>query len=301
MPLSFRILFTIALVASESLCHAEGVKTYKLKLERPEVVGNKSRVHVITQFGKSQKMTSGDTVLKENKEELKAEASGVLEILAVSPRGKVQQFKLTLKKFSVQQDAAAPVEPFEAGETIAGALDESGKASFTYDSGPIPAAALKALNELFPLRPDRPNAVADDVVFATEQPRAVGTEWEINKAAALKSAPELPFKLTEDEISGKVKFPAVKQIDGKEHCLIEAEIRMKPTQIKGMPPGFQIEKSEMVIRIESPVPVDEKVTTGEDKMTTRGEFLGTGDTPNGKVRVEFNMWQRRERESENVK
>ncbi len=303
MKASLQTILTLAAcLAAVSLAPAEDAKTYKITLHRPPTVGTKTRDVFQVKTARAQRLTSDGKVLKETKEELQAELAGVTEPLEVSPHGKIQKVKFTVEKFSVQMDAGAAQEALQAGAVISGALDEKGKPSFTANAGEISPEALKVLMIVFELTPDRPNDPNDDVVFATNQPRTVGSEWEVNKAEMIKSMPaDIPFKLTENQISGRVKFPSVKQTAGQDECAVQAEVTMKPTEMTGMPPGFQLAGINLVIGVNGLIPVDEKTVMPFGKASFRMNINGHMDTPNGKVVMEMSESRDKEYKSQLVK
>ena len=296
------LLTLAACLAAFSPARAQDAKAYKITLHRPPVVGVKTHDVFQVKTERSQRISTGPKVLREMKEVLKADLAGVTEPLEVSPHGKIQKIKFTVEKFSVQVDAGAAVEALQPGSVVSGAIDEKGKPSFSSSAGVIPPAAAKVLAIVFELIPDRPNDTNDDTVFATTQPRAVGSEWEVNKAEMIKSMPaDVPFKLAEAQITGRVKFPSVKQTGGQDECVVQADVTMKPTEMTGLPPGFKIGGIDLVVGVNGRIPVDQKAVTPFSQASFRMKVTGQMDSPNGKVDMEMSESRDKEYQSELVK
>ena len=303
MKVALPIILTLAACfAAVSMAPAEDAQTYKITLHRPPIVGVKTRDVFQVKTARSQRLSSDGKVLKETKEAWQAELSGITEALEVSPHGKIQKVKFTVEKFSMQVDAGAAEVPLQPGTVVSGSLDEKGKPIFTSNLGAIPPAAAKVLTIVLELKQDRPNDSNDDIVFGTRQPRTVGSEWEINKAEMLSSVPsDMPFKIAENQISGRVKFPSVQQTADQKECVVQAEVTIKPTEMTGLPPGFKLAGIELVIGLNGLIPVDEKVVTPFSKATFLMKMSGTLDTPNGPVVMEMTETRDKEYKSQLVK
>ena len=118
----------------------------------------------------------------------------------------------------------------------------------------------------------------------------------------IKSLPEdMPFKLTEKDVSGKVSFPSVTMIDGKEYCLIRAVVKLNPREMKAMPATFKSTKAVMTVSMEKLSPVEEKLSTPSEKQIFEMVLNGTIDSPDGgKVLMESFTREERQRESKPV-
>ena len=296
------LLAVTGFVAAAPCSFAEDAKTYTIKVKRDPKVGGKSHEHLKMTSEQSQKLTLGGKKLKEESEDLKGELTGIIEVLELSPHKKATKIKFTVEQFSFQKDVDTEQNPLKAGTVIIGTLEADGKEAYSADDKKVEGPAEKVLKSLLDLNPDKENESSDDIVFGTNQPRAVGSEWDVNKAAMLKSLPgDMPFKLTEKDISGKVRFPSVKVIDGKDHCLVRAEVKIIPRELKGMPPSFKASKAVMTVSMEKLAPVDEKLSTPEEKQTFEMALNGTIDSPDGKVLMETFTREERQRESKPVK
>lgn len=296
------LLTLAACLAALSPARAQDAKAYKITLHRPPVVGAKTRDVFQVKTERSQRINSGPKVLREVKETLQADFAGVTDPVEVSPNGKMQKVRFTVEKFSTQVNAGAAEEPLKAGTVVTGALDEKGKPAFSSSAGPIPPAAARVLAIVFELLPDRPNDSNDDIVFGTTQPRAVGSEWDVNKAELIKSMPpDVPFKLTEAQITGRMKFPSVKQAGGADECVVQGEVTMKPTEMAGLPPGFKVGGIDVVVSMNGRIPVNPKAVTPFSQATFRMKVSGQMDSPNGKVEMEMSESRDKQYRSELVK
>ena len=290
---------SIALIATAPLARADEAKSYLIKLNRPVTVGDKSHETFKYEAAKQQRVSSGEKVVSDKKEVLKAEVAGVGEVLALTPHGRIQKFTFKLEKFVVQTDEGAPQEPFKAGAIISGELNELGKAVYTSDGGEITKSARTVIEKLLELKPDKKIESDDDKIFGTLAPRAVGTEWKVIPADALATMPEdMPFKVAEKDLTGVVKFPAVKQVRGKDHGVFQAVITIQPKEmdLKGL------KLNSMVIRavMEKDVPLDPKAIVPFSKTVFSSTMDADGNTPNGPVHLEMTASETKTNESKNL-
>ncbi len=300
MRLSLPALLSVAALLSASPCSdAEDARACNIRLHRPRKIGARTHENFKMTVENSQRLSSDGRVVKETKEKIEADLSGLNETVEVSPHGKVQKLKFTVGKSSVRVNSVPVPDAFNAGAVISGMLDGKGKPTFSCTDGELAPTAIKILSILFELTPDRPNDTNDDIAFGTNQPRTVGSEWEINKAETLKSMPpDVPFKLTENQISGRVKFPSVKLIAGKEHYLVQAEVTLKPTAMTGLPPNFKLASLKLTAGMENVVPVDENAVIPSGKASLWKDITGDLDTPKGKLLME--IIERREKEEQSL-
>ena len=281
---------------------ADEAKSFTLKVSRPPHPGDKSLEHFKMTSEEARKVIMDGKKLKGEAEDVRGEATGILEVLEVSPHGHAQKIKFTVEKFKCQKDVEAEAEPFKAGTVIAGNLGGDGKETFTVDGGEIDATAAKVLKAVLELTKDSETDVTDDIIFRTSQPHAAGSEWEMDKAAIIKSfSKDMPFKLAEKEVSATVKFAAVKMIEGTECAVLRPQAIMKPTVFKGMPEGFKARTAHFKLGGEVTIPLDEKLISPSEKSTLDMSLNGTFDSPNGMVEMEVFSRMERERESKPVK
>lgn len=289
---------SIAIIATAHLAQADDAKSYLIKLNRPVKVGDKSHETFKLEAVKQQRVSSGEKVMSDKKEEIKAELTGVGEVLALTPNGRIQKLTFKLEKFVFQNDQEAPQEPFKAGATIAGELDPSGKAVYTSADGELTKASLSVLAKLLELKPDK-KVESDDEIFGTLAPRAVGTEWKVNAADALKTMPDdMPFKVAEKDFTGVVKFPALKQVGGKDHCIVQAIMTITPKEmdLKGLKLNSMVIRAEMT----KDVPVDTKAVTPYSRMKFSSTVDAGGDTLNGPVHLEITASETKTNESKKI-
>jgi hypothetical protein len=267
---------------------ADEAKSYVLKLQRDPHAGEKSHESVKVTSEESVEATLGGRKLKSDAEEIRGELSGILEVIEVSPHGKVQKIQFTVEQFTCQKDVDAEEEPFEKGAVITGKLGGDGKEVYTVDGKQVGATAAKVLKAAFELSKDRENDVTDDVIFRTAQPRSPGTEWEMDKEALIKSLPDdVPFKLAVKEVTATVKFDSIKKVDGAECALLRPTATMKPSKITGLPPGFKSNVSSLTISGEMLVPLDEKLIIPSGKTIVEMKLDGTVDSPNGQAEMKI--------------
>lgn len=264
---------------------ADEAKTYKLKVARIPVAGEKTQTNRKLTSESARKLTVNGKKVNNETEDLHGDATGVLELLEVSPHGKAQKIQFTVEKFKCQKDVDAEEEPFKPGTVITGKLGAEDKEIFTVDGNEVEETAGKVLKELFELAKDRENDVPDDVIFRTDQPRAPGTEWEMDKAALIKSMPDkVPFVLKESDITAKVKFVEIKTVNGVECAVLKAEAVMKPSGVKGLG-KFKADKVSFSITGDMFVPLDEKAVSPMEKTRMEMHLNGSVAPPDGNPRL----------------
>jgi hypothetical protein len=281
---------------------AQDGKKYQLKLDRPDKAGDKSQEVFSATLEKSQRITQGDTTLKEEVSDVKMELSGEQEVLEVSAQGKVKKLSFKVEKFTLKEEENPVQEPFKPGTVITGTGGEDGKEKFEADGKEIKGRAAEALSEVLSMNGARKKQIDEDAAFGTKEPRAVGSEWDVDAKAFLESMPDdMPLVLKPESVRGKAKFPAVKTINGVECCQFQMSVTMKPESIKGMPPGFKLETVNIKVGGEQMVPVDGALQVPAEKMDQQMEFSGSIPSPAGAVKIAVFNRTVKERTSKPVK
>lgn len=292
------LISALALIIPASLCCAEG-KEYMLKMERPSKRGEMQKIRWKITIENSQRLTQGQRKLKEEASDIQAEVTGVIEIIEMGPKNNMKKATLTVEKFSLQEEEQAPVAPVAPGTVITGSLDSKGKEKFEAGGKVIDGAAAKVLKELFPLKSDDEKQLDDDKFSNTNIPRAVGSTWSINAEAAVESMPDdVPLTVKAEDIDGKIKFSAVKTVDGKEYAQLEMTMSMKPSVVKELPPKFKTSSVDMRVSGSMLLPLDQDETiTPEDSTTMSMDLSGTIPSPEGALSLSVFIRVKKERAS----
>ncbi len=301
--LFFLSVCAAALFVPFSASAQEG-KKYELKLDRPDKAGDKSHEVLKGTLEKSQKISQGDKTLKEEVGDLKVELSGDQEIVEVSDKGNVKKLTFKVEKFTLKEGEEPEEEPFKPGTVISGTGGtDSGKDKFEVDGKEVKGPAAEALNELLSMNGNKKKQIDEDAIFGTKEARAAGSEWAVDSKAMLESMPgDMPMSIKPEGVQGKVKFPAVKTVDGIECAQFQINISIKPDSIKKMPAGFKLDKVNVKITGERMLPVDPAVPVPAEKMSQQMEFSGTIPGPGGDD-VTISVFQRtiKDRTSKPVK
>jgi len=270
---------------------AQEAKTYTIQFERPDKVGEKWREEAKAVIEKSQLVKQGDKVIKEEKRDLRVTLSGEVEVLEVSARGDAMKSKFKVEKFTIQDEESPETQPVKPGTVITATGGEGRKDKFEADGKEITGDAAEALGELIQMKAADDKDMDENAVLGTKTPRAAGSEWEVDRKAFLESLPDdAPFELEPEDVSGKVKFPAVKTVNGIDYCQVQMAVTMKPKELKNMPPGFKPSKINFKISHERLVAVDPALKSPGEKMDQLLEFSGTVKGPAGSV--EMSVFQR---------
>lgn len=281
---------------------AQEAKTYSIKYERPDKVGEKWREEAKAVIEKSQTLKQGDKVIKEEKRDLRVTLSGEVEVLEVSAKGDAMKSKFKVEKFTIQDEETPETQPVKPGTVITATGGEGRKDKFEADGKEITGDAAEALGELIQMKAADDKDLDEDAMLGTKTPRAAGTEWEVDRKAFLESLPDdAPFDLEEEDVTGKVKFPAVKTVNGIECCQVQMAVTLKPKELKGMPPGFKPSKINFKVSHERMVAVDLALKSPGEKMDQLMEFSGTIKGPAGSVEMSVYHRTTKERKRSELK
>ena len=290
-----------AVMALPSPSLAGETKTYPLKLNRPFKAGQKTHDRFKAVMSKSQRVSQGEKVFKEEATGIRAELSGVTEVREVTPGSKVRRLTFKVEKFTLTAGTAAEVQPFKPGTIIEATGVEDRKKKFEVDGKEVTGPAAEALKEFFSLSGPGKKETDDEAVYGSAGPRAPGSEWDINGKSLLETLTDAPFVLTEKEVSGTVKFTGVREQAGVPCCELKMEVTMNPSSFKGMPEGFKLSKVDIKSSGVRMVPVAATGIIPAETLEQRVDFTGTFPTGDGPVNLEFTNRSSKERISRPVK
>jgi hypothetical protein len=263
-------------------------KTYDVKLHRPSKVGDKVQFTASTSERQTVNATVGGQSRKQD-EKFNAEASGVLEVLAVDSKGNETKITATIEKcVKVDGDKRTDLAP---KGTVVIAERKDGQLSVTSKdpNEALSDEAVRALKTLLPVDKSD-SATTDDEIFGTNQKRKVGESWAVNAEAVAKNlAAELPG-VKKENISGQVKLQSVKTVNGVECLELAIEMTFKDLA-PPMPAGMKVEKGEGKMTMIGTVPIDPSVALKAGDMRMEFTILskGTAGDPAQEITTEARM------------
>jgi hypothetical protein len=287
-----------ALFGAASALTAQDAKTYTITLDRPVKAGDKFHDKITFESVNSQVVSVGGKPVQENEEKAGAELEGTMEVLQATEQGNASKLKYTIKKLVIRSGAEKE-EPLQAGDELICEM-KNGKESFTVKGEEADEATTKILGSMIHLveAKSKMDVRNEDKAFNTDKPHAVGSEWDINPKEFIASMPEeVPFEMAPDATSGKMKFNAIKEVDGVKCGHMSAQVTMTPKGMKGLPPQFKLKRSAINVALDGHFPMDSAMQPLKSTMKMQFEFSGDVDSPEGaaqlKVRAEMNQTEER--------
>jgi hypothetical protein len=278
---------------------AQDAKKYQLKLERPDKVGDKSHDEINATLEKSQRVMQQGQVLKEEASNAKVSLTGTLEVLEVNDKGKIKKLQFSVENFTRHEEDGTKGQLLKEGTVITGtAMEGREKNKFEVEGKEVEETTAEILRQLLTMSGADKTKGDDDVIFGAKDPQAPGSEWKVDAKTFVDSMPdEMPFKLEEEGVSGRVKFLAVKTIDGVESCQVQMSVEMRPSSLQGLPPNFKPDKMLFSVNGEKLAPVDPSLPIPYEKLEQKSEVSGEA----GPVTVRIYQRTARERTSKPLK
>jgi hypothetical protein len=209
------VVASLALMFFAAAAHAQD---YKIKLARPDKVGDEFITTVTTKSDQSTDATINGQAQPVKNDAFTAKLHGVLKVLAVSEKGGGAT-KVTCKVDTLTKDGA---EFYPAG-TVITAERTGEKSVFTIDGDKVDDDKATVLDAVISLEsPDR--ASNDDEQLGTDKPQKVGDTWPIDSGKVAKEISDSGLPITGDEIKGQSKLVEVKKINDTEVMVIETII-----------------------------------------------------------------------------
>lgn len=229
---------------------------------------------------------NGEAV-EDTKEVWTAMLEGQREVLAVAPDGDPSAVKFTVKKFTRTSEGKT-TEPLKAGSVIEG-KHAGGESTFTVDG----EAAGKELAEVFKgllslSDPDDKTTGDENKAFGADKPRKVGEQWDVDgKEMAAIMPDDMPFLFDHDKTTGKLKLVEISVKDGVKCGLIQGEVTMQISGMKGLPAGFKADRAFLTVALDGLFPLD--ATLQPLREGTNMSFDFSGGMANGGGNTEMKM------------
>lgn len=265
----------IAAAVAAPAARGQGERGYKIKLHRPEKVGD---TYTISATGDSKSVLTIDAgagAPKKQESAFTVSLDGTVQVLEVNPSGIATRLSFTVAK-CLRDDKPL----FDKGTVIV-AGNPKGQKLFTINGEPVPADAADALGLI--LQPHGPGQTDDDTVFGTEKPQKVGGTWPITtEAAADRLAKDAGLEVKKEDITGAVKLAAVKQEAGKE--ALQVEIDMNVANARGGRPdgGQKIDHADYEFHMSGLFPADPKAKLLGQNLAMKAKFHATVQGRDGK-------------------
>jgi hypothetical protein len=258
--------------------HAQEAKTYLIKMERPERVGDQYDSKIGLTSSMKQQVLTGGKISREQVTANEGTLESLTEVTKVDQRGKINGLKITVKKFTITSKEEAEVS-VPAGKVIL-ANRTGDKKSFTIDGEAAAPAVNKMLSDMFSLgRSESEDKVSDDAIFGMEKPHAPGTEWDVDVQKMQASMPK-EFEFAEVGSSGKMKFEKIAKVAGIDCAVLASTVKLKAKGMKGVPPE-STKKAEIVIDLKGDFPLTVAEQNPTQSMVMKMDFDAVMTQPDG--------------------
>ena len=255
MNTTFTLGSLIVLVAA-----SVAAQDYAIKMHQPLKVGQRFKCTVVASESTENTLTSGERVLKKDKEERSVEMESEATVLAVDAKGRPTKESHTIVKLL----QGAKKEPVLAAGTKVVASRPGKKTEFEIGGAPAPDAVAKALDLAVEISSGGPT---DDEIFGTTERKKVGDRWPLNEALALKDANEElgDAGLSVASVQGATTLQKVTKSDGVDvlHLAGNMIAKMSPAA-KG---PFTAADATMNATFTGAIPVDLTKTVREEGAT----------------------------------
>lgn len=253
---------------------------YEIRLHRPETVGSKFRFSGEGAMMRKTSITIAGQPKEQPEEGVGIRLEGVIEVLAVTPKGKVSKLSCTVEKCVSEGDA--PQELVPAGKVIIAEATDS-RTQFSLNEGELSPEASQSLELLFSLAADDERAT-DDEIFGTTAKQSVGGTWPLNAERAAKDFATEKVTVSPENISGTLQLVGVEQVEGVECLNLTGRVSakdLKPPEdaAQGLPEGVKAQAGSLDYRFGIKLPVDPALHAVEETMSARHKVVFAGEAP----------------------
>jgi hypothetical protein len=249
-PLLLRLILGSAVVAP-AVSHAD--QRYEIRLTRPQKAGDR---YDVAKQGTAKRImvVSGPAgELRRVEHALAIELEATVTILKVDDQGRPLKKSLAVRRCRVTENGKV-TEPVGSGKVII-AQSRGGRTEISLESGDLSKPARAALDVVVATYSGGP---ADDEIFGTAQPRAVGESWPISAAAAAKDAAARDIAIREDDIQGRMRLVRIEKQGPRTALRLAATMDIRGFTLKKMklPDGVAIDTARATAVYDALVPID---------------------------------------------
>lgn len=256
--------------------HVTAADKYEIKIHRPLKAGQSFDWAGKGSTKQAYSISSGGQKVQASEQIIAYAFEGVFKIGEVSPAGEPLRGSAKFAKMTSSRDGGAETELIPAGWEVL--FDRSkDPVTFTCAQGELtPAMTAGLLNFLTPAR-----EAADEELFGSKEPRAVGDTWKINSEKVQERlGQEAKGKFSPKNVIGEFKLNGVKTMHGVE-CLDIGGTMKVPDFPLPLPPMAKLESSSMDFVLTALFPVDVSKYRQEEATTMTAKAAFSMPAPNG--------------------
>lgn len=265
-------------------------ETYDIQFSRPFEKESKFNYSATGDRSMQMEMLVNGNPMQNQSQSVSGSLESVVTILEVDEDGVPTKQEHVIKSFSGKADDAA-VEGISEGTKITVETGEDDVTSYSVDGKPAEAPLDELLDTLIAVSADDSD---DDAILGTDEPKAVGDEWQIDADELLESMQKSGMEIEADSVDGKAKV--VSKVDTPVGEALEVNAEIKVNLAKGpIPVPMDFEEAQLVVTMAGQLPIDEKAHAPKKTMSMDLALKGTGEPqPGTKMGLSMKMTQNAE-------
>lgn len=255
---------------------AEG---YRLVIERPAAGGDRHQVQTSVHHVMSVGQTLNGQELGEDKTDIQAELTGIVEVLEVDDDGQVksiaitvQDYEGTLNQVTVPVDTEARVLLRVVDGEVVGSYENAGKLS---------PEAVQVMDKLFAftLSTDE-SSENEDEWFYLDQPRQPGQSWAGNDELIAESLSNDEIVVTPEQIDSEFGFLEVTEFDQQPAMNVMMTINITGLDAPMLTnQGYKIQEASGSMTIAGQLPLEPESKDGSLQMAMMMQMSAAIDLP----------------------
>jgi hypothetical protein len=263
---------SIAILALLLTASAVRAEDYKVKLSRPDKVGDEYTNTVTAKVSQSMTLTVNGNEAPAKTDKFKAECKGTVKVLAINEKtGSATKIRYQVDKLTKNGDELYPQGTVIIAEKIGHQT--------TYDiDGDRPDAEHAAVLDVVLDVNSTTDEYSDDQTMGTDKAQKVGDTWPIDADKSAKMLSDDELTIDAAHLKGESKLDEVKPVDGTDAMVVTTT--MTADNLKNdLPNGATMTDGKMSIELTETMPVDASLQPLI--MTAKTSFEMTVQLPQG--------------------
>ncbi len=262
-------------------------ETFELKFTRPFEAGSQFSYKADGKRKTAMKVTMNGQELQNESDSAAGSFASHLTILEVNEAGLPTKEEHEITAFSGTVDEAAVETPAVGTKIVATRSAEQGT-TYTIDDKAVDPKLQALLETLISVSSEENQ---DDAILGTDQPRAIGDEWEVGAEELIASMKESGMPLDAASVVGKGTLVGKVSSPVGEALEVRAEIQIKLDDAGG-PMPVKLSEASMTVTMSGLLPIDPKAQAPKKEMALRMVMKGEGEPqPGAKLSMDMAMEQ----------
>jgi hypothetical protein len=266
-------------------------KTYPIRMARALHVGQKMHVVSDAEELRTTTMTREGSVVDKKRTDSRMHLDAVVTVEALDDKEDALKALYDVKDLSASGDKMKSLLHDQHVEITHAKKEDD--AIISVDGAPAPPELREALRMVLSLRTGGPT---DDEVFGSKVPRAVGAHWPIDARRALDDLiADQGDVMADATIDGDVWVAGVTQSAGMDCLELRSELHIGHINVPQAPAGSTVVGGSATASFEGMFPIDEHVPRLSDQLGLVMSIKLEVPTPSGKVLVQVDGVNKRDR------